>query len=348
MKKVSARLNFFHPVASSADVSSHQRGAILIVVLWVLLAVSLLALSFSASVRTEVDAARNLVEEKQSYYLARAGIEYAIYEILKTQSAFFQSQAAQDLEMDAIPASLRGYLNLELTGGRAEIRIIDETGRININAAPDHLVFNLLLMIGVEPEQADIITDSIVDWLDPDDLISPFGAESDYYLGLPEPYPAKNGFFDVPEELLLVRGVTPEIYYGRKEMSDAGEPVELYGLQNHVTTFTSSPQINMNSATVPVLAAVPGLDFSIATMIVEMRREFPFMNPGEIAELVPGLSTESLAYLGVATSGVYTIRSYGRLDHSRVTSQIRSVIQIGGGTPKGYAILYWNEATTEL
>jgi general secretion pathway protein K len=295
-----------------------------------------------------VDAARNVVEQKQAYYLARAGIEYAVYEILKSRSAFYQSQAGQGLGFDRIPPALRGFLSLQLTGGSAEIRIIDETGKININAAPDHLVFNLLLMIGVEPEQADIITDSIIDWLDPDDLVSPFGAESEYYLSLSEPYPAKNGFFDVPEELLLVRGVTPEIYYGRKGISEAGDPVEFYGLQNHVTTFGGGTKINLNSASIPVLGAVPGLDFSMASMIAEMRAEAPFMNPNELTDLVPGLSTDTLAYLGITSSNVYTIRSYGRLEGSRVTSQIRSVIQIGAASPKGYAVLYWNESNTEL
>ncbi len=347
-EKRDRRVNFFGSAASSSGVRKDQRGAVLIVVLWVILAISLLALSFSASVRTEVEAARNVVEQKQSYYLARAGIEYAVYEILKTQSAFYQSQTAPDLGVETIPPALKGFLSLQLTGGRADIRIIDETGKVNINTAPDHLIYNLLLMIGVESEQADIITDSIVDWLDPDDLVSPFGAESDYYESLPEPYPAKNGFFDVPEELLLVRGVSPEIYYGRKGMSDAGEPVEFYGLQNHVTTFGRSAQINLNSASIPVLAAVPGLDFSIANMISEMRAEVPFMNPGEVAELIPGLTTDSLGYLGIAPSGVFTITSFGRLDGSQVTSQIRSVIQIGGVNPKGYSVLYWNESNTEL
>lgn len=341
-------MNFFRSIASSAVVRDDQRGAVLIVVLWVILGVSLLALSFSASIRTEVDAARNVVEQKQAYYLARAGIEYAVYEILKTQRAFIQSQTGEGLAIDAIPPALRGFLSLQLTGGRADIKIIDETGKININTAPDHLIFNLLLMIGVEPVQADIITDSVIDWLDPDELISPFGAESEYYLSLPGPYPAKNGFFDVPEELLLVRGVTPEIYYGRKGMSESGDPVEFYGLQNHVTTFGTTLQINLNSATVPVLAAVPGLDFSVASMIAEMRREVPFMDPSEITQLIPGLGTDSLAYLGVTSSSIFTIESYGRLDASRVTSQIHSVIHVGGVSPKGYSILYWNESSTEL
>ena len=342
------KLDFLTADASPADVRNDQRGAVLIVVLWVILAVSLLALSFSASIRTEVDAARNVVEQKQAYYLARAGIEYAVYEILRTQSAFYRSQTGQGLGLDTIPPALRGFLSLKLTGGSAEIRLIDESGKININAAPDHMIFNLLLMIGVEPEQADVITDSIIDWLDPDDLVRPCGAESEYYLSLDEPYPAKNGFFDVPEELLLVRGVTPEIYYGRKGMSETGDPVEFYGLQNHVTTFGGGTQINLNSASVPVLGAVPGLDFSAATLIAEMRGEAPFLNPNELTDLFPGLSTDTLSYLGIGSSNVFTIRSYGRLEGSRVTSQIRSVIQIGARSAKGYSVLYWNESNTEL
>ena len=74
------------------DPGSNHRGAVLLVVLWVMLAMSLLALSFSASIRTEVEAARNVVTQKQCFYLARAGIEYAVYEILKSQLAFAQTQ----------------------------------------------------------------------------------------------------------------------------------------------------------------------------------------------------------------------------------------------------------------
>ncbi len=70
-----------------------QTGAVLIVVLWMLVAFSMLALSFSASVRTEVNAARNTIDQKQSYYMSRAGIEYAVYKILEAQSAFALTSA---------------------------------------------------------------------------------------------------------------------------------------------------------------------------------------------------------------------------------------------------------------
>lgn len=326
----------------------NQKGAVLIVVLWVILAISMLAISFSASIRVEVDAARNVVDQKQSFYIARAGIEYAVFRLLETQSAFFQSQQSMGTDFGQIPEILTGHLSLELLDGMAEIDVLDETGKININSGPDFLIFNLLLMIGVEEMQADVITDSILDWVDPDDLIRPFGAEIDYYSALDEPYRAKNGMIEVPEELLLIQGITPEIYYGIKKTTQNGDPVEYYGLQKYVTTFSNSTQINANSAPIPVLASIPGLDYDVALMIDQMRKEMPLTNPSEIAEYIPGLvGGESMNYLAVMRSNIYSIESTGKLKNSKVVSKIRAVIELGNG-PKGYGILYWNESNLEM
>src|SRR5690606_26886384 len=58
------------------------------------------------------------------------------------------------------------------------------------------------------------VADAILDWLDDDDDQRDFGAEYDYYNSLPTPYNPKNGAIDSVEELLLVRGVTPELLFG--------------------------------------------------------------------------------------------------------------------------------------
>jgi len=345
---IQARLVFSQRTASQVDVVKNERGAILILVLWIVLAISLLALSFSATIRTEVDAARNVVEQKQSYYMARAGIEYSIYELMETQSAFYQAQQQQQLGPEAIPDVLRGGVSLNLTGGGADVEIIDESGKINVNLAPPHLIYNLLVMIGVPGDRADVITDSIGDWIDPDDLYREFGAESDYYMGLDPPYRAKNGFMDVPEELLLVNGITPEIYYGRKTVSDSGEPIELYGLQNYLTTFSNATSININSAPIPVLASLPGLNYDVAMAIDQMRKQQPLTDPSQIAEQIPGIPGEALGILAVIRTNVYTLNSVGRLDNSKVVARIRAVVRTDGIGPKGYTVLYWNESNTEL
>ncbi len=324
------------------------KGAILILVLWIILAIGLLALSFSAAIRTEVNAARNVVDQKQSYYMARAGIDFTIYKLIEFQTAFAQIQQQQDQGIGTIPEVLLGSVNLSLGNGGAEVQIIDETGKINLNLAPGHLIYNLLIMVGIDPEEAGIITDSIEDWRDPDDLYRPNGAESDYYQSLSDPYLAKNGPLDVPEELLLVRGVTVEYYYGRKGVMQTGERVEFYGLQNYFTTFTALNRINVNSAPIPVLAAIPGLDYEPALQIDALRQGAPITNPAEIIERIPGIPTEVLGFLSTQRSKVFTLLSRGKMKGSDATTRIRCVAEVDMTKTKGYSVLYWNEADIEL
>ena len=324
------------------------RGAVLVLVLWVMLAMSVLALSFSASIRTEVDAARNVVDQKESYYLARAGIEYAIYKAIEAQTAFAQIQQRQQGGLDSIPQVLTGSVELALGRGGTRVQIGDETGKMNVNLTPGYLLYNLLIMIGLPEREADMITDSIEDWRDRDDLNRLNGAESPYYQALPEPYFAKNGLFDVPEELLLVQGVTPEIYYGRKGTTEDGVQIEYYALQKYLTTFTTINRININSAPFPVLTAIPGLDPDVAAEIVAMRQEQPITNVAEVAERIPGIPTEATRLLSTVRSNVYTLVSDGYLTDSEVIGRIRCVVRVDPASPKGYTVLYWNESNIEL
>ncbi len=341
------------PMRNRSEAERRDRGAVLLIVLWIMVAMSVLGLSFSAAIRTEVNAARNVVDQKQSYYLARAGFEYAVFKILEARSAFAQSQQLLEGELESIPEVLTGFSTLQLENGVAEVEVIDETGKINLNAPVDQtfsdLVYNVLIVVGVEPVLAETITDSIIDWKDEDDFPQPNGAESGFYRSSETPYNAKNGPFDVPDELLLVRGVTPEIYYGRKGLTESGERFEFYGLQNYFTTFTRGNAINVNSAPLQVLAAIPYIDYDMATRIYESRQEAPIRDAADLMSRVPGLPTDAARHLTpTLTNTVYTLISNGRLNHSQVVSRIRCVVRVDGLGPKGYSILYWNEANTEI
>lgn len=323
-------------------------GSVLIMVLWILLATSMLALSFSASIRIEVDAARNVIEQKKAYYLSRAGIEYAIYKVIESQQIFLPNQRIQQGRLETLSPDLTGTLALRMSTGTAQVEISDETGKINVNLAPSYLIYNLLVLVGLDQPEADVITDSIEDWRDADNLYRPNGAESDYYQSLEVPYLAKNGVFDVPEELLLVRGITPEIYYGRKGLTDTGERVEYYGLQRYFTTFTTINRINVNSAPLAVLASISELDFESASRIDVMRQGTPFQNTTEILEAIPGVSTNLTSVLSTIRSNIYSLISDGRVTNSEAVNRIRCVIRINPTAPKGYSVLYWNESNLEL
>ncbi|TWT34520.1 type II secretion system protein GspK [Blastopirellula retiformator] len=72
------------------------------------------------------------------------------------------------------------------------------------------------LLMGL-PGMTEEIADAILDYLDEDDEPREYGAEIDYYSGLDPPYAPKNGPLETVEELLLVRGVTPQLLFGRDE-----------------------------------------------------------------------------------------------------------------------------------
>ena len=99
-------------------------------------------------------------------------------------------------------------------GGRISVTITDLERKLNINIADEAALQQALRLVGVDAGDLSAISASILDWIDPDDNTHISGTESDYYQGLTPPYFAKNKPIDDLSELLLVRGVTPEIYWG--------------------------------------------------------------------------------------------------------------------------------------
>ena len=110
--------------------------------------------------------------------------------------------------------STRPY-SLKIGDRNCKVFISDEGAKININKITNETrtsFVKVLTAYKLEELTAEIITDSILDWLDEDELHHVNGAEKQYYDTLPEPYEPKNGPFETIEELTLVRGITPEIF----------------------------------------------------------------------------------------------------------------------------------------
>ena len=158
--------------------------------------------------------------------------------------------------------STRPY-SLKIGDRNCKVFISDEGAKININKITDETrasFVKVLTAYKLEELTAEIITDSILDWLDEDELHHVNGAEKQYYDTLPEPYEPKNGPFETIEELTLVRGITPEIF-------------EL--LREHLTIYGSG-KINVNFAPKEVLLYV--------TMITQEIAE-AWLNTGETRKI---------------------------------------------------------------
>ncbi len=215
---------------------THRRrknGVVLILVLVVVALLSLSAFTFSDLMLTEREAAVVSGQTVQARALADSGVD-ALRAFLMLDSetrrdagGLFDNEiefrgriVKEDLD-DAfrgrfcVVAPLsdeEGYVGAGLRYG-----LENESARINLNALlladlqGENASRDQLLAL---PGMTEEIADAILDWIDEDEEPREFGAEIEYYSGLPIPYAPKNGTLDSVEELLLVRGMTSSLLYG--------------------------------------------------------------------------------------------------------------------------------------
>lgn len=223
--------------------------------LWTFAAIAVLAAEFARAMHDEAASTRNFKESTQARMVAIAGINEVIL-ALKANRELPDDGVEEEYEDDTDPIRSLSHgdgewVEATFRGNRYEVRVIDEAGKLALNKL-DASVFRLIFdNLEIPEEEAETIADSIVDWSDSDDLHLTNGAESEYYEGLDRPYRAKNANFDSVQELLLVRGVTREIFYG----SD-GVP----GLVDLFSVFNNARQINLTSVTPAVMQALTGMN----------------------------------------------------------------------------------------
>ncbi len=308
-----------------------ERGIALLVVIWVLTILMVIVFSFSFMARTESQSTLAYKEGMERRFLAEAGLERGIMEVFYANLFRNQQVILEGKEAWRTDGSL--YKG-ELASGNYQVRITDESGKIDINALTDAsgiIVKNLLMNAGVKDSDADTIVDSILDWKDPDDLHRLNGAEDDYYSSLPTPYLAKDANFDTVEELILVKGVTPEILYG----TDSGK-----GIIEFLTVNGKSPRINVLAAPLEVLLAIPGITPEIADDIVSKRESLP----GQTAPAVV-LPPESLPFAAVGGVGnAFTIESVGRKGTEKGGYAVRATVSIEQNNKVKY--LYYKSPAT--
>jgi len=323
-----------------------SKGVILIALLWILTALSVIALSFSREGFVEVAVARNTRDLADAYYIARGGLMAAVYQILQRQL----TPGPQQLELKDTPDPIDlGTVTGKFGDGEYLVDVQDESGKININFVGEDQLRALLEAIGISKHDADIIADSILDWKDVDLDHRLNGAEDDYYQALNPPYKAKNGRLDTVEELLLVRGVTPDYFYGHSEKTPDGSIIFKYGLSRYLTVYSSTPRISINYAPVQVLMSIPGITPQLAQMIYERRKVKPFANPSEIVQQLPAtLGAMAGPFLSTERTGIFTLTATAHRENSKVQRAIRAVVSLDMREVNQYKIIYWNENVPNL
>lgn len=323
-----------------------QSGAALFMVIWILALLMVIVGQFSFGMRTEVDATRLYKDAAIAHYIAEAGVNRAIYEILKQQTlAAQEDEAAFSEDMESAWRVNVSLPEVPFAEGRYRVYIDNESGRVNINTAERGVLQMLVDALDLSDTEKDTIVDAILDWRDEDDLHRMNGAETDYYQSLPEPYACKNGPFDSPSELLLVRGVTPTIYYDRlQEMVTAFQDGGPAGGDNRsrfrALRMAGRGTININAARAQMLAALPKMTEDRVQDILTYRTSGDFGSLEEVADVVGTEVLEAIApFITLQMSPYYVIHTEGRLAGSRVRQLISTRVKIDPEATPQFAVL---------
>jgi len=308
-----------------------EEGAILLMVILILALISVLVLSWGQEWRMELRLAANYRETHQCRRLAEAGIYYALGKLVSAKVAeTYPQQPGGGLQEPVSPADLwygdQRPHRLELPGGWVEIRLADEAGKINLNRAKEETLAELFAGLGVPSARVKVMVDSIQDWRSKSEAPRPFGAKSDYYLGLDPPYVAKNSPFEAVEELAWVRGFENSPLIPR--------------LWEWLTVQGVAAGVNINTAPLPVLTAL-GLSPELCQTIIATRQTMPFRNFQEIAQLTadPRLTQQQLLMFN--SSPFFTIKSTGMISSGKGRYTIKAVVRLDFSTPNPWEFISW-------
>jgi general secretion pathway protein K len=216
-------------------IGSNQKGIALIIVILMLSIIVALTVQFSRASRSAVYDAANMSDGIRLRYVAKSGFNAAQALLLVNKDNY--DTLTQDWAKTAeLSAQSEGYFN----SGAFRVIIEDESGKISVNklltgTAVNPAVREMLVRLlslpefRLEPERIQIIIDSMKDWIDTDNEVTGSGAENDYYKSLDKPYAAKNGPLDTLGELLMVKGISGDLYFGTQETPGLEKYLTIYG-----------------------------------------------------------------------------------------------------------------------
>ncbi len=244
-----------------------QKGSILIIALWSVCFLAVFAVYLGYGVRQKILLVQRLQERSKLSYAADAGIKKAIIMLQKSVSDSYDTfnslwsndtASFKDISLgDCLYTVSYNYYDEARRVTVVRYGMVDEESKININKASRDVLRRLFkITTDMDDIEADHLAAAIIDWRDADsELTIPLGSAEDYdYQSLVDPYDAKDADFDVLEEVLLVKGMTPEIFESIKRY------ITIYG----------DGKVNINTASRSVLFAL-GLERDIVHKILMYR-----------------------------------------------------------------------------
>jgi general secretion pathway protein K len=297
-----------------------NKGTVLITVLWVILVLSIVAVLLAASVRAEMAASVNSFDSDRALYMAKGAAE-VVY------SRFAKTADKEEITRDAPIREENGEYVIVFESGEVRVHLESAAAFIDLNGATDKLLASMFDSIGIDEERRNRLVDSILDWRDSDNIPHLYGAETAEYADqnkLKVSYP-RNAPFASVDELLLVKNMTPDVFYGsvRKDPI-TGEYRRIPGVRDMVTVDSGKYYINPNEASRNVLAALPMMPAEIPDRILAERKTKRFTDVSDFVMRVPEISTsEALPYIAFDNQVSGAVVSTATISSSQTTRTVR-------------------------
>jgi len=314
-------------------------GFALILTILIISVIVTLSLELNSSTRTDLQSAANFRESVRLGCIVRSGFNIAAAILIEDYEDNEEVDSLREDWADSDDISSRSASMFEQ--GRFELSITDLSGKIQINSLVDEdgdidenhkkflETFLGLKEFGLDPEKRESIVDAVTDWMDEDDEVTGFrGAENPYYQALPRPYSCRNGRLNSIEELLLIRGITKEIFYGTEKKK---------GISEYLTVYGNDGKININTADPVVLTALAGYICESE----DMAKDWIAYREKESSDLsefnkYPGLLQFDDYDLLCTTSSYFEIESKGFID--TMSKELRCIVK---RDDDGVEILSW-------
>jgi type II secretory pathway component PulK len=335
-------------------IAPKNRAFAVIIALVAVTVLTLLAGAFAYAMKVETKLAANTNDDEKFYWIGRGGVDRACWWLALEGNQPFSSRQQYwnhgpgDGPETNGPLAGESLDNYPIAGGTVSLSLVEEESKININTAPGPLIQQVLTVQGADANDISVVSDSILDWIDPDDSTRPAGAESDYYLGLTPPHNAKNAPIDNLDELQLVKGVTRSMYNGGTESGSTTpfpehqlgfghapgqEPNYAFGLKDVFTPY-SSGKINILTADDTVMQLIPGIDTAAAQAIESARdSDPPIRNVQQLmaaAGIDPQAVGQMMNYVDIrgSTYEVHATVTIGQLSHEYTAVVFRNGITV--------------------
>ncbi|MFA5500042.1 MAG: hypothetical protein WC404_03065 [Candidatus Omnitrophota bacterium] len=310
----------------------NKKGTILVTSLWIMTILAIFTTGIGFRVSIEARLNKNNMDRLKGIYLAKAGIIKS-QELLARDNNSYDSVRECGIMVSPINTSgetdqLARIFTEGLGDGKFTVSyeeegktlygMMDEERKININKASAEVLKNLL---GSDNEEA---AESIVNWRS-SNIRLPKGASDDYYRSLTPPYECKHADFSVIEELMLVKGVTPQLFESIKDC---------------VTVYGDDGKININTATRRVMLSA-GLDQGTVDIIMTIRNgpdriagtKDDGMLSGDIAsQLSVPMDSPTRTVLGnyfTTASNYFRIEAKGLASGSKIYSKVACIVKRG-------------------